>query len=114
MKTQRWTFTAAMAFALALALLSGPGCNGGLHKRRALVAEPPLGSEVVGPGMVSSRPVTFVDNHPLMYKPREWYEKTESNGLVKTGAAVVVGVPAGVLGEVKQIVVGRPTTTAPY
>jgi hypothetical protein len=52
--------------------------------------------------------MTFVDRHPLFYKPRDYYESSGSNGVVKTVSAVVVGVPVGIYGELKQIVVGTP------
>jgi len=52
--------------------------------------------------------VTFVDRHPLLSKPRDYYESSGNNKVVKTLAAGVVGVPAGLFGELKQIVVGRP------
>jgi hypothetical protein len=55
-----------------------------------------------------SKSVTFVDRHPLFYKPRDYYESTNSNKAAKTAAAAVIGVPAGIYGELKQIVVGAP------
>ena len=54
---------------------------------------------------------TFVDRHPLFYKPREYYESTSSNKAAKTAAAAVMGVPAGIYGELKQIVVGAPASS---
>jgi hypothetical protein len=52
--------------------------------------------------------LTFVERHPLLYKPRDYYESAGSNTAVKTAAAVVVGVPVGIVTEIKQIVVGAP------
>jgi hypothetical protein len=52
------------------------------------------------------RPLSFIDRHPLLSKPREYYEDTDYNPIVKTAAAVVIGVPAGIVGEVRQMVAG--------
>jgi hypothetical protein len=49
---------------------------------------------------------TWVDRHPLFSKPRQYYESTGNNKVAKTAAAAVLGVPAGIYGELKQIVVG--------
>jgi hypothetical protein len=49
-----------------------------------------------------------VDRHPLFAKPREYYEGAGNNRLVKVTAATVVGIPAGLVGELRQIVAGRP------
>jgi hypothetical protein len=56
----------------------------------------------------ASQRMTFVERHPLFSKPRDYYETSGDNKVVKTAAAVVVGVPAGIVGEIKQIVVGAP------
>jgi hypothetical protein len=56
---------------------------------------------------------SFVDRHPLFYRPRDYYESTNSNKVAKTAAAAVIGVPAGIYGELKQIVVGNPTKLPP-
>jgi hypothetical protein len=55
------------------------------------------------------RTVTFVDRHPIFAKPRDFYESSGDNKIVKTAAATVIGIPAGIVGELKQIVVGTPT-----
>jgi hypothetical protein len=52
------------------------------------------------------RSVTWVDRHPLFYKPRDYYDSSGNNTLVKIGAATFVGVPVGFFYEVKQIVAG--------
>jgi hypothetical protein len=52
--------------------------------------------------------VTWVDRHPLFYKPRDYYDTSGSNTLVKVGAATFVGVPVGMFYEVKQMIVGVP------
>ena len=56
--------------------------------------------------------LSWVDRHPLLRKPQQYYDNTKSNKLVKTAAATFVGVPAGFVGEIKQIVVGKPTAVA--
>lgn len=65
------------------------------------------GGEVMIDGM-PGRPVTFVDRHPLLYKPRDVYHNTNHHGVVKAAAATVVGVPAGVVCEVGQVFKGCP------
>ena len=54
---------------------------------------------------------TVVDRHPLFSKPREYYTTTNRGKAAKTASAVVLGVPAGIYGEFKQIVVGAPPAT---
>lgn len=62
--------------------------------------------------LAPGRPVSWVDRHPLFSKPREYYEKTDSNGIVKTAAAAIVGIPAGVVGEIRQFVTRTPAIPA--
>jgi hypothetical protein len=67
---------------------------------------------VIG-GAAPTTTVTWIDRHPLFSKPRDVYEGTASNNkLVKGAAATIVGVPVGVVGEVKQIIVGRSPAPA--
>jgi hypothetical protein len=112
-------------FGLVLATsLCVAGCQGGLKRRNALAAEPSLdpmagvGSDTTlasaDPAVGSVGQKTWVDRHPMFSKPREYYNNTNSNAVVKGAAATVVGVPAGLMGEMKQIVVGRPANPAPY
>ena len=42
------------------------------------------------------------------------YASTNSNKAVKTVAAAIVGVPVGVFGEIRQIVVGKPSDSVKY
>lgn len=101
---------------LALAVL--PGCQAAQSRRAAVAAAEP---SLVTPGSESgstvveappARTITFVDRHPLFAKPRELYENSGNNKVVKAAAATVVGIPAGVVGELRQIVVGRPPEAA--
>ena len=102
----------AVLTGLVIAAVSGCAGGGG-PGRRVVVAEPGAalpGEEdtvVVAPPP-KAQGVTFVDRHPLLSKPRDYYENSGNNKFVKTMAAGVVGVPAGIVGELKQIVVGRP------
>lgn len=102
---------------LALVLLSGAltGCASHKAKKAGPTfagAEPPLDVTVDPDGTnrlaSSSSDKNFGARHPLFYKPHDYYTKTNSNVLVKAGAATFVGVPAGVIGEVRQIVTGNP------
>ena len=106
MRGTRW-----MVVTLLVAIAS-TGCQGGLSKRTIASAEPAL-SPIKGDAPVvveapTPKGMAFVDRHPLFSKPREYYDSTSSNTFVKSAAAVVVGVPAGIFGELKQIVVGAP------
>jgi hypothetical protein len=111
MRAQRlWAFPMGLMAALVLS-----GCQGARTPRQVAVAEPGLslpgdsGTQVVE--ALPPRTVTVVDRHPLLSKPRDYYENTGNNKVVKTAAAAVIGVPAGVVGELRQIVVGRDSGT---
>jgi hypothetical protein len=97
-----------LVFPLLAALATG--CQTGPSRRTLASAEPALSPPAGGGTAIVATPVprtlTFVDRHPLLYKPRDYYESSGDNKLVKSTAAVVVGVPAGVIGEIRQIVVG--------
>ncbi len=106
--------------AAALAVLISGGCNSAA-KRSLPASEPGLSASVVEPGVATVEPPqvaqssTFLDRHPLFSKPKQYYDNTNNNKIVKTAAGTFVGVPAGIFGELKQIVAGKPTATpAPY
>lgn len=116
--------TAWVVAAALTAVLAGAGCHGASKRPMSRGAEPALvvpaeptlgapiepGAEAAGAAKAGSTSVTWVDRHPLFTKPKEWYETTASdNRVVKGVAATVIGVPAGVLGELKQIVTGSPS-----
>ncbi|WP_165249915.1 hypothetical protein [Paludisphaera soli] len=103
---------------LAATVLATSGCHGS-GKRRTIADEPTLSgldaddkAYLDAPAAV---PISTVDRHPILYKPREYWENSGDNRIVKAAAATFVGVPAGVVGEVRQIFVGAPprTTTLP-
>jgi hypothetical protein len=99
----------AATFVAAIAVT---GCQTGPSKRSLASAEPALSPPVEGGTSVVEGPmprsVTFVDRHPLFYTPRDYYDSAGSNKFVKSAKAVVIGVPVGIFGELKQIVVGTP------
>jgi hypothetical protein len=109
MKGHRWLVPVSLAF------LAATGCQSSPAHRGALAASEPA-LNVPGdpaPGVVAAQPartVGFVDRHPLLAKPREYYESSGNNTAVKVAAATVVGIPVGIVGELRQIVVGRPAT----
>ena len=45
---------------------------------------------------------------PAFLKPRDYWDTSGDNKIVKAAAATFVGVPVGMYGEVKQIIVGTP------
>jgi hypothetical protein len=93
-------------------LVIAPGCQSGPSGRTVAAAEPPLVSPAEPNGTVVHAPppktVTWADRHPLFTKPREYYDNSGNNKVVKAAAATVIGIPAGIVGELKQIVVGAP------
>jgi hypothetical protein len=93
------------------AVLALSGCHGAGSARRVAVAEPGLAlsgdSDATIAEVPPARPVTVVDRHPLLSRPRDYYQSSGNNKIVKTAAATVIGVPAGIVGELRQIVVGR-------
>jgi hypothetical protein len=94
--------------ALLLILGASSGCQNGAP-RRITSTEPGLsdpGATVVEAAPPGGTQLTWVDRHPLFSKPREYYDNSGSNKVVKTAAATVIGIPAGIVGEIKQIVVG--------
>lgn len=106
----RRTYWAAIVLASALSL---PGCHSA-HSPKAVTTEPPLAPMADADGTTiattppTTKSVTFVDRHPMLYKPRDYWDGAGENKVVKATAATVVGIPAGIVGELKQIVVGRP------
>jgi hypothetical protein len=114
MKTQR------LGLWMMLVAVLITGCEGSLPRRRpgGLAAnEPALNDPAAGSSAVAATPpargqsMTFVDRHPLFSKPRDLYESSGDNVIVKGAAATLVGIPVGVFGEMRQIVVGRPPDT---
>jgi hypothetical protein len=92
--------------------ISVPGCQSAPARRPIASAEPTLTAPgeqgtIVGE-TTPPKTASWVDRHPLFTKPRQYYDNSGSNKVVKTAAAAVIGVPAGIVGEIKQIVVGAP------
>jgi hypothetical protein len=101
------------------AALAATGCQGMPSRRAALASSEPSLNTPEEPGTANahttpSRTVTWVDHHPLFSKPREYYDGAGTNKAVKVAAATVVGIPVGIVGELKQIVVGRPPDPIGY
>ena len=92
------------------------GCQGVGHPRTVVSPEPTLSGAVesdttVADGTHTVAPIktlTVVDRHPLFSKPRDYWETSGDNKVVKAAAATFVGVPVGIYGEFKQIIVGAP------
>lgn len=104
MRGRRWS---------ALVLLAlGAGCHSSPSPRPIASAEPSLSTPgESGSTIVQAAPpheITWVDRHPLFTKPREYYDSSGTNPVVKTAAATVIGIPAGIFGEMRQIVTGSP------
>jgi len=108
-----------LAIAVIVSVLSGGiGCKSYGPSRTVVTPEPALSGpppETDGVAVTDGtrevapvKSVTWVDRHPLFYKPRDYYDTAGNNTLVKVGAATFVGVPVGFFYEIKQIVVGTP------
>lgn len=101
-----------VAGAVALALCCG-GCAFHKHHGSAALSDPIVveGADGAVPVPIEGpvvRKATFVDRHPLLSRPRDVYHNTGHGPIIKTTAATFVGVPVGVVHEVKQIVCGIP------
>jgi hypothetical protein len=107
-----------LQMALVLGLLTGVvGCKSQYSVQRPVATtEPPLivsGSDepsvaASSPSVSVSPPVTVVKRRPIVEQPQYYYESTNGNKLAKTAAATFIGVPAGVVGEVRQLFMGPP------
>jgi hypothetical protein len=99
-----------LALAVTLAALAS-GCQSAPRARTVASAEPALNPAPDGGTTVTTAPppqtVGWVDRHPLFYKPRDYYESSGNNKIVKAAAATVVGIPVGMFGELRQIVTGN-------
>jgi hypothetical protein len=110
---------AELGIVLALAGLAGCQSGASGSRRTALKPKEPelaMAGEAE-PGVIVEKPPpappAFVERHPLLYKPREVYNSAGSNKIVKVAGATIVGIPMGIAGELKQIVVGAPSTPPP-
>jgi hypothetical protein len=112
MRGYRSSARGIVSVALLVAAGGMAGCQSAAPRRTA-AAEPGLndpGTAVVNAAPPAGTQVTWVDRHPLFYKPRDYYESSGDNTIVKAAAATIIGVPVGVFGEIKQVVTGSPTS----
>lgn len=100
--------------ALSVAMISG--CQTAGARRPSTVVSPSTSvnetGDVAGEKTIAAtpvRPTKFTDRHPLFTKPREYWETSGDNKVVKAAAATFIGVPAGFVGEFKQIITGVPS-----
>jgi hypothetical protein len=110
LRRSSWVIGAAVILCSAAA-----GCRTAPNRTAAAepgmtTASPTLGAPVEpgGTAVASASSAAWYDRHPLFSRPKHYYDSTQSNKVVKVGVATVVGVPAGIFGEMKQIVVGAP------
>jgi len=108
----RWLTIGVVTVAAGLSC----GCQSAGPKRTVISAEPGLTSssepeKATANGTIEGTPVKtvgFSDRHPLFTKPREYWDTSGDNRIVKAAAATFIGVPVGFVGEVRQIIVGAP------
>lgn len=104
MKTKQYGWIGLIVLATAVS-----GCHRGAFYRGGMVADPAL--VTTEPGVIISdvpERVTFVDRHPLLRKPVEYYHEKCGSTFCKLATATFLGVPVGILGEARQIIVGCP------
>ena len=94
-------------FAKKLAVLVGlvvlGGCHCGSNYRDAdygIMPDAPCGA-------LPSHEKSFVDRHPLLSSPRNYYRDSGDNPVVKVLAGTVIGIPVGAAHEVWQIGYGQ-------
>ena len=111
MRGRRWLTAAGLALLATLSL----GCHGTGSTRVSSAPEPSISGAVDNNTAIAEtnppKTVSYVDRNPLLSKPREYWDSSGNNKLVKAGAATFIGVPVGIYGEIKQIVVGTPPQT---
>src|SRR5262249_55056479 len=94
----RWPAISVLAIVAGLS----SGCQSAGPRRTVISAEPGLNSAVepekaVAKGSIEGTPVKtvgFADRHPLFTKPREYWDTSGDNRIVKAAAATFIGVPA--------------------
>ncbi len=113
MRGQRW-------FAIGVLVITygiSSGCQSPGPRRTVVTPEPALSGAVDSDATIAAdgtrqvapaKTVSWVDRHPLFSKPRDYWDTSGDNKVVKAAAATLVGVPVGFYGEVKQILVGAP------
>jgi hypothetical protein len=84
------------------------GCSSSGPRRSVVTPEPALSGTTDADNATAPKTVSWVDRHPLFSKPRDYWESSGDNKIVKAAAATFVGVPSGMYNEVKQILVGVP------
>src|SRR3954469_22269646 len=99
--------------AISALVIGFAGCRGSGSRRSASPPEPGLSGALDSGAPIVTEPApaktaTYVDRHPLFSKPRDYWESAGDNKIKKAAAATFVGVPVGIYGEMKQIVVGVP------
>jgi hypothetical protein len=107
----RWLTAAGLVLLTTLTV----GCHGTGSTRVASTPEPSLSGAIDNNTAVAEasppKTITYVDRHPLLSKPRDYWESSGDNKIVKAGAATFIGVPVGIYGEIKQIVIGTTPQT---
>jgi hypothetical protein len=93
----------AKKLALFAGLLVLGGCHSGSNYRDADYGIMPDATA----GALPPEEKSFVDRHPLLSSPRNYYRDSGDNPVVKVLAGTVVGVPVGVVQEVWQIGYGQ-------
>ncbi len=89
------------------------GCQGTGSRRTA--PEPSLSGTLDSNGTIADatppKTITYVDRHPLLSTPRQYWDTSGDNKIVKAAAATFVGVPVGFYKEMKQVMIGVPPET---
>ena len=109
----------AKSLVLLCGLVALAGCQSSRHRSSQYLPPPEYGmppdaqATVPTPDATAFQPAPapeekgFVDRHPLLASPRNYYRDSSSNPVMKVLAGTFVGVPVGVVRETKQIVYGQ-------
>ncbi|MEW4566484.1 hypothetical protein AB1L88_01325 [Tautonia sp. JC769] len=102
----RWVVLIALLAALST------GCQRKeFIRNQSVVMDPSLGSidpALNDPMVTQPGRATFVDRHPMLRKPVEYYQSAKPNPAHRLASAAFIGVPVGIFGELRQIIVGCP------
>src|SRR4051812_38272176 len=108
------TVSRGLRLGLGILLISAAaGCAQSRTRRTLAASEPPLITDGEDVTTVVEAPkarasATVADRHPMLRRPREYYDKTNGGKATKTAAAAVLGVPSGIVAEMRQAISGQP------
>lgn len=104
MLSKRWALVAASLLAAGGCAHCRPQQNSG-YGYDASYGYPPEGAMSAAPAIPQEK--SYVDRHPLLSSPRNYYRDSGDNAVVKVLAGTFIGVPVGIAKEAWQIGYGQ-------